>query len=89
MSHPENGKLQLARLERAGLAVHHLPELTDVDAPADAVALTRRAGGFTLLREVFDDVPGTGRWATALLADGNSEALLHRVRQLLLRHGPG
>ncbi|PZG18440.1 TIGR04282 family arsenosugar biosynthesis glycosyltransferase [Nonomuraea aridisoli] len=39
MSHPETGKLQLDRLERAGLDVHHLPELTDVDTVADAVAV--------------------------------------------------
>lgn len=60
-----------------------------IDITPRAVALTRRAGGFALLRDVFDDVPGSGRWATALLADGNigiggnPEALLHRIRQLL------
>ncbi|TDD17069.1 methyltransferase domain-containing protein [Nonomuraea diastatica] len=60
-----------------------------IDITPRAVALTRRAGGFALLRDVFDDVPGSGRWATALLADGNigiggnPEALLHRLRQLL------
>ncbi|GAA3671388.1 class I SAM-dependent methyltransferase [Nonomuraea antimicrobica] len=60
-----------------------------IDVTPRAVALTRRAGGFALLRDVFEDVPGSGRWATALLADGNigiggnPEVLLHRVRQLL------
>ncbi|TDE55662.1 methyltransferase domain-containing protein [Nonomuraea mesophila] len=60
-----------------------------IDITPRAVALTRRAGGFALLRDVFDDIPGSGRWATALLADGNigiggnPEALLHRLRQLL------
>lgn len=60
-----------------------------IDVTPRAVALTRRAGGFALVRDVFDDVPGSGRWATALLADGNlgiggnPEALLRRVRQLL------
>ncbi|MFI6290976.1 TIGR04282 family arsenosugar biosynthesis glycosyltransferase [Nonomuraea sp. NPDC050790] len=55
MSHPETGKRQLDRLERAGLAVHHLPELTDVDTAADAAHVaahaprTRFAG---LLREM-------------------------------------
>ncbi|MET7999705.1 TIGR04282 family arsenosugar biosynthesis glycosyltransferase [Nonomuraea glycinis] len=43
MSHPETGKLQLDRLERAGLAVHHLPELIDVDTAADAVAVAAAA----------------------------------------------
>ncbi|MEU1721230.1 methyltransferase domain-containing protein [Nonomuraea sp. NPDC005692] len=60
-----------------------------IDVTPHAVALTRRAGGFALLRDVFDDVPGTGLWATALLADGNigiggdPAALLRRVRQLV------
>ncbi|NUW36148.1 methyltransferase domain-containing protein [Nonomuraea sp. SMC257] len=60
-----------------------------IDITPRAVALTRRAGGFALLRDVFDEVPGSGRWTTALLADGNigigghPEALLRRVRQLV------
>ncbi|MFC5831786.1 class I SAM-dependent methyltransferase [Nonomuraea insulae] len=60
-----------------------------IDITPRAVALTRRAGGFALLRDVFDEVPGGGRWATALLADGNigiggnPETLLRRVRQLV------
>ncbi|MEW9549067.1 class I SAM-dependent methyltransferase [Nonomuraea sp. NPDC050783] len=60
-----------------------------IDVTPRAVALTRRAGGFALLRDVFDDVPWSGHWATALLADGNigigghPEALLRRVRQLI------
>ncbi|MEV0165917.1 methyltransferase family protein [Nonomuraea fuscirosea] len=60
-----------------------------IDITPRAVALTRRAGGFALLRDVFDDIPGSGRWATALLADGNigiggnPETLLRRVRQLI------
>lgn len=60
-----------------------------IDITPRAVALTRRAGGFALLRDVFDDVPWSGHWATALLADGNigigghPEVLLRRVRQLI------
>ncbi|WP_327090265.1 class I SAM-dependent methyltransferase [Nonomuraea sp. NBC_01738] len=60
-----------------------------IDITPSAVALTRRAGGRALLRDVFDDLPGTGRWSTALLADGNlgigghPQALLARMRQLL------
>lgn len=36
MSVPETGKVQRRRLTDAGLAVHDLPELRDVDTPADA-----------------------------------------------------
>ncbi|NUW44035.1 TIGR04282 family arsenosugar biosynthesis glycosyltransferase [Nonomuraea rhodomycinica] len=43
MSHPETGKLQLDRLDRAGLAVHLLPELTDVDTAADAATVAAHA----------------------------------------------
>ncbi len=60
-----------------------------IDITPSAVALTRSAGGRALLRDVFDDLPGTGRWSTALLADGNigigghPQALLRRIRQLV------
>ncbi|MFI9592929.1 TIGR04282 family arsenosugar biosynthesis glycosyltransferase [Nonomuraea sp. NPDC052265] len=43
MSHAETGKLQLDRLDRAGLTVHHLPELIDVDTAADAAAVASEA----------------------------------------------
>jgi rSAM/selenodomain-associated transferase 1 len=43
MSHPETGKHQLDRLQRAGLDVRHLPELTDVDTAADAAAVAAEA----------------------------------------------
>ena len=36
MSQPDTGSRQLARLERAGLRVRRLPELTDVDTAAEA-----------------------------------------------------
>ncbi|WP_433436488.1 TIGR04282 family arsenosugar biosynthesis glycosyltransferase [Nonomuraea sp. CA-141351] len=45
MSHPETGKLQLDRLDRAGLAVHLLPELIDVDTAADAATVAAQAPG--------------------------------------------
>jgi SAM-dependent methyltransferase len=60
-----------------------------IDITPRAVHLTRRAGGFALRRSVFDDVPGSGRWETALLADGNigigghPAVLLRRVRELV------
>ncbi|MFF4618964.1 methyltransferase domain-containing protein [Nonomuraea jabiensis] len=37
-----------------------------IDITPRAVAHTRRAGGFALLRDVFDEVPGSGRWAVRL-----------------------
>ena len=43
MSHPETGKQQLDRLTRAGLNVHHLPELTDIDTAADATTVAAQA----------------------------------------------
>ncbi|MFF4622216.1 TIGR04282 family arsenosugar biosynthesis glycosyltransferase [Nonomuraea jabiensis] len=55
MSHPETGKLQLDRLDRAGLSVRLLPELTDVDAAADALAVAAQVPGShfaTTLREL-------------------------------------
>ncbi|MFI6317573.1 TIGR04282 family arsenosugar biosynthesis glycosyltransferase [Nonomuraea sp. NPDC050556] len=52
MSHPETGKLQLDRLDRAGLSVGFLPELTDVDTVADA-------------RKVASEAPSS-HFATAL-----------------------
>lgn len=42
-----------------------------IDVTPAAVALTTRSGGSALLRDVFEPVPGTGRWQTVLLADGN------------------
>ncbi|MFI6736177.1 TIGR04282 family arsenosugar biosynthesis glycosyltransferase [Nonomuraea sp. NPDC050451] len=43
MSHPETGKLQLDRLDGAGLTVHLMPELTDVDTAADAISVAAQA----------------------------------------------
>jgi hypothetical protein len=46
-----------------------------------------------LVRDVFDRVPGEGRWQTALLADGNigiggdPRTLLVRLRELLVPDG--
>ncbi len=42
-----------------------------VDQSATAVELARRSGAPVLRRDVFDPLPGTGRWHTVLLADGN------------------
>ncbi|MFA1543633.1 TIGR04282 family arsenosugar biosynthesis glycosyltransferase [Actinomadura monticuli] len=45
MSRPDTGAVQLARLRGAGLDVGLLPELTDVDTPADAHAVAALAAG--------------------------------------------
>jgi SAM-dependent methyltransferase len=71
---------QLAALGHVALGIDVVPE---------AVAQTVRRGAAALHRNVFDSLPGEGRWGTALLADGNigiggdPAALLRRVRELL------
>jgi SAM-dependent methyltransferase len=42
-----------------------------IDIVPEAVRQTRARGAAALLRDVYDHVPGEGRWATVLLADGN------------------
>lgn len=42
-----------------------------IDVVAEAVFQTRARGAAALLRDVYDPVPGEGRWRTVLLADGN------------------
>jgi SAM-dependent methyltransferase len=42
-----------------------------VDQSATAIELARRNGAPALRRDLFDPLPGTGRWSTVLLADGN------------------
>ena len=64
-----------------------------IDVVDAAVLLTRQRGASALCRDVFQRVPGEGRWHTALLADGNvgiggdPVALLRRVRVLLAPEG--
>ncbi|MEU8635184.1 class I SAM-dependent methyltransferase [Amycolatopsis sp. NPDC048633] len=64
-----------------------------VDSSRTAVRLTRRRGGSALHRNVFDHVPGGGRWRHALLADGNigiggdPVVLLRRAAQLIAGDG--
>lgn len=64
-----------------------------IDIAPYAVALTVAAGGPALCRDVFGRAPGTGRWGTVLLADGNigiggdPRALLRRVLALLIPGG--
>jgi SAM-dependent methyltransferase len=76
------GRLTVALAERG------LPAL-GIDVTPYAVHIARTAGALILLRDVFGRVPGTGRWKTVLLADGNigiggdPVALLRRVSELL------
>ncbi|QKW36375.1 methyltransferase domain-containing protein [Actinomadura sp. NAK00032] len=75
------GRLTVA-LARRGVPV------LGIDLAPAAVALTVAAGAPALCRDVFGRVPGTGRWGTVLLADGNigiggdPAALLRRVLAL-------
>ena len=80
------GRLTVA-LGRRGL-----PAL-GVDIAPGAVRLARSRGALALSRSVFAELPGQGRWSTALLADGNvgiggdPVGLLHRLADLLARDG--
>jgi SAM-dependent methyltransferase len=64
-----------------------------IDAAPEAIHLARSHGTEVLEGSVFDDVPGAGTWATALLLDGSvgiggrPVALLHRVAELLAPGG--
>jgi SAM-dependent methyltransferase len=64
-----------------------------VDQSAIAVELARRSGAPVLHRDVFEALPGTGRWHTVLLADGNVGLggdpwrVLRRAAELLRRGG--
>ena len=80
------GRLTVALSERG------IPAL-GIDITPYAVDLARSSGALVMLRDVFDRVPGTGRWTTVLLADGNigiggdPAALLRRVAELLAPQG--
>jgi SAM-dependent methyltransferase len=64
-----------------------------VDASPTAVRMASERGASVIHRSIFEPVPGTGRWGTALLLDGNigiggdAEALLLRVGELLRPNG--
>ena len=58
------GRLTVALAERG------IPAL-GIDITPYAVDLARSSGALVMLRNVFDRVPGTGRWTAVLLADGN------------------
>lgn len=74
------------------LASRRVPAL-GVDSSPSAVSLARRRGATVLERDLFGPLPGEGRWATALLFDGNvgiggdPARLLTRCRHLTARAG--
>lgn len=80
-----------------GRMTEHLANLghavLGIDVVPEAVFQTRERGVAALLRDVFDPLPGEGRWATALLADGNigiggdPRALLARAAELVAPGG--
>jgi SAM-dependent methyltransferase len=80
------GRIAAALAARGRLAL-------GIDPSSHAAAEARRRGASVLQRSVFDPLPGEGRWATALLLDGNigiggdPHRLLRRVRDLLRPKG--
>jgi SAM-dependent methyltransferase len=64
-----------------------------VDPAPGAIALARGRGAPVLQRSVFDPLPGSGRWQSVLLVDGNigiggdPVRLLRRCRQLAAPSG--
>jgi SAM-dependent methyltransferase len=80
------GRLTVALGERG------IPAL-GIDVTPYAVQIAQSSGAFAILRDVFGRVPGTGRWRTVLLADGNigiggdPAALLRRISDLLAPDG--
>ncbi|MBD8869823.1 class I SAM-dependent methyltransferase [Nocardioides donggukensis] len=64
-----------------------------IDVVPEAVAQTRERGAVALRRDVFEPLPGEGRWCTALLADGNigiggdPVALLRRLAEVVAPDG--
>lgn len=77
----------VAELNRRGI-----PAL-GVDQSATAIGLARGIGAPALCRDVFEPLPGAGRWGTVLLADGNIGLggdplrVLRRAADLLGRRG--
>ena len=80
-----------------GRFVAHLTKLgipaLGVDQSQTAVELARRSGAPALRRDVFERLPGMGRWGTVLLADGNvglggdPTRVLRRAGELMRRGG--
>lgn len=80
------GRMTHALLSRGQIAL-------GIDVVSEAVDQTVARGGTALRRDVFCELPGEGRWDTALLADGNigiggdPVRLLRRVGDLIAADG--
>lgn len=80
------GRLVAALLDRGVQAL-------GVDVSPLAIRSTTARGGIAIRRDVFDLLPGEGRWHHVLLADGNigiggdPARLIRRVRELLRPSG--
>ena len=80
------GRIVAALTEHGRLAL-------GIDIAERAVAITRQRGMNALRHDVFDPLPGEGRWATVLLLDGNIgiggdvDALLARLAGVLAPDG--
>lgn len=76
----------------SALAERGVPAL-GIDIAQVAVDLTLRRGGLAMSRNVFDRLPGEGRWRSILVLDGNIgiggdiDGLLTRLRELLAPSG--
>ena len=76
----------------AELVARRVPAM-GIDVSTEAVRQTRVRGALALRRDVFGVIPGQGRWAYALLADGNlgiggdPVRLLSRLREVLTPDG--
>ena len=79
------------RLTAALAALGHVT--LGIDVVGEAVDQTQARGAAALRRDVFERLPGEGRWHTVLLADGNVGiggdplVLLRRARQLVVAEG--
>jgi SAM-dependent methyltransferase len=77
----------------AGALTHRGVPVLGVDTSPVAIRMTLARGAVALKRNVFDRIPGEGRWRSVLLADGNvgiggdPVRLLRRVRELLSPNG--
>jgi SAM-dependent methyltransferase len=80
------GRITLA-LQRRGV------DALGIDIDGRPVVAARRRGACVIRRDVFEPLPREGRWASALLVDGNvgiggdPVALLRRIRSILRPNG--
>jgi rSAM/selenodomain-associated transferase 1 len=84
MSRADTGRLQLARLRRAGLRVRLLPELTDVDTAAEAERVAAAVPGSRFAARMG---ALRGRAAPAAAAPPGPQAQRRRCRRLSRRPG--